>query len=431
MAPTPPPWVSDGLCAAAGQLVAHGWCGRCIGRAFAGYGHGLTNPQRMELLLPPQVRTWLPAEADCPLCLGILIDIARLARLVVEASAPYEFQTLAVGALLDRSPEDAQGMALAPLGDVAKPEPLRREFNREVGKGALALLPGKTADVKMPDLVVQVDPLFLRTRVQVRSTYFAGRYRKLVRDIPQTHWPCRSCRGHGCDECEGTGVRYAISVEGLVAPTLIEACGGSGARFHGMGREDIDVRMLGRGRPFVIEVLEPTRRTIDVPSMESRINDLATGRVEVLQLRVAARELVSAYKDEGAQKSYHLTVVTDTPLIGASLEALRTLVPSLQGITLEQRTPRRVSHRRADLVRQRRVVMLRIDTPADSWERGSQFEMTLRAQSGTYIKEFISGDGGRTVPSVSSHLGVPARAEALDVIAVHDKDEDTPQGAEG
>ena len=30
--------------------------------------------------------------------------------------------------------------------------------------------------------------------------------------------------------------------------------------FHGMGREDIDVRCLGRGRPFVVELKSPMRR---------------------------------------------------------------------------------------------------------------------------------------------------------------------------
>ena len=31
------------------------------------------------------------------------------------------------------------------------------------------------------------------------------------------------------------------------------------AQLHGSGREDIDVRMLGRGRPFVLELINPKR----------------------------------------------------------------------------------------------------------------------------------------------------------------------------
>jgi len=33
---------------------------------------------------------------------------------------------------------------------------------------------------------------------------------------------------------------------------------------HGMGREDVDARMLGRGRPFIIEIKEPRRRHFDL-----------------------------------------------------------------------------------------------------------------------------------------------------------------------
>ncbi len=43
------------------------------------------------------------------------------------------------------------------------------------------------------------------------------------------------------------------------------------------------------------------------------------------------------------------------------------------------------------------------------------------AQAGTYIKEFVHGDGGRTVPSLASLAGCSEAAEvlALDVMQVH------------
>jgi len=43
----------------------------------------------------------------------------------------------------------------------------------------------------------------------------------------------------------------------------------------------------------------------------------------------------------------------------------------------------------------------------------------VRTESGAYIKELISGDGGRTRPSVAEILGVDARCEALDVLHIH------------
>lgn len=42
-------------------------------------------------------------------------------------------------------------------------------------------------------------------------------------------------------------------------------------------------------------------------------------------------------------------------------------------------------------------------------------------QAGTYIKEFVHSDDGRTVPNLGSHLGCaePAKILQLDVLEVH------------
>ena len=47
-----------------------------------------------------------------------------------------------------------------------------------------------------------------------------------------------------------------------------------------------------------------------------------------------------------------------------------------------------------------------------------EVELSIRSQSGTYIKEFVTGDGGRTVPSVSGVLGRRCEVLNLDVTRV-------------
>lgn len=39
----------------------------------------------------------------------------------------------------------------------------------------------------------------------------------------------------------------------------------------------------------------------------------------------------------------------------------------------------------------------------------------MKTQSGTYVKEFVSGDGGRTRPNFSERLGIPCKVDLLDV----------------
>jgi tRNA pseudouridine synthase 10 len=46
------------------------------------------------------------------------------------------------------------------------------------------------------------------------------------------------------------------------------------------------------------------------------------------------------------------------------------------------------------------------------------FDLILRTQSGTYVKEFVSGDEGRTTPNFSERLGIQCRVYLLDVLEI-------------
>ena len=59
----------------------------------------------------------------------------------------------------------------------------------------------------------------------------------------------------------------------------------SDTSFHGMGREDIDVRCLGSGRPFVLEIKGPRVRETDLEKLTEEINSESSGKVEVNSLR--------------------------------------------------------------------------------------------------------------------------------------------------
>ncbi len=44
----------------------------------------------------------------------------------------------------------------------------------------------------------------------------------------------------------------------------------------------------------------------------------------------------------------------------------------------------------------------------------------LRTESGTYVKEFVHGDDGRTTPSLAELLSAPLEVLALDVVEIND-----------
>ena len=95
------------------------------------------------------------------------------------------------------------------------------------------------------------------------------------------------------------------------------------------------------------------------------------------------------------------------------------IIEKLEGVNLAQRTPERVAHRRADLVRRRKVIETR-DARVDINDEGNIYvEFTLRCESGTYVKETVHGDDGRTQPSIASLIKAKCTVEWLDVGDIH------------
>ena len=59
------------------------------------------------------------------------------------------------------------------------------------------------------------------------------------------------------------------------------------------------------------------------------------------------------------------------------------------------------------------------------------FDLALTTSAGTYVKEFVHGDLGRTRPSVRDLLGCAADIVQLDVVDVIDGDGDDAGGGGG
>ncbi len=425
-------------------------CDNCLGRQFALLLKGLSNSQRgfcIKLLLAMEahrlirigeqergvdilrvlysngffkyakdVLTDLGIKVDelhtksCFLCGGIFSELDELADMVVKAVSEYEFSTFLIGShvppLLVEREDTIRSEFNLEFG-----ESLKSEFNRELGKKVQSLT-GKVVDFFSPDLVIIVDLESREVKVKSSPLFIYGRYRKLVRGIPQCKWICSSCGGVGCEKCGYTGKKYPISIEEIVAGPSLELTLGKSAVFHGAGREDIDARMLGRGRPFIIEIKEPKKRFIDLKKLEQRINEVGQGKVEVLDLRFATRSEIRKLKmmAQIVEKTYRVLVKLESEV---SEERLKKLEEFFRNREIRQRTPLRVLYRRADRVRIKKVYELKVKRL-----KPNLVEMIIRCQGGLYVKELINGDKGRTRPNVADFLGTGAECVELDVLDV-------------
>ncbi|MDY6965611.1 MAG: tRNA pseudouridine(54/55) synthase Pus10 [Halobacteriota archaeon] len=402
-------------------------CDSCLGRQFAKLSTGMTNKERglairTVLLMSASADSQeegegrndgafenlgLPDEGGCWVCNGLMDEIESWADKAVMELEKYDYETFLVGTKITGLISENEEILWAESG-TRWAEPLKSELNREVGK-LIFERTGKDVDFERPDIVILLNLEEERVDLQINSLFIYGRYRKLIRGIPQTRWFCRECGGSGCDSCGGTGKRYKESVEELISWPSLAEFKGSDASLHGAGREDIDALMLGTGRPFILEIKEPTLREIDLSELQRKIDEECDGKIEVMGLNYTNREVVGRIKSVKGDKVYKARVVVDGAI---EKERLNIALAKLEG-EIEQKTPIRVLHRRSDLLRKRNVHKVRLISLD-----GGTAEIEINCEGGLYVKELMSGDEGRTDPSLAGLLDMDVKVSELDVIDV-------------
>jgi tRNA pseudouridine synthase 10 len=389
-------------------------CNHCLGRKFSDILDIDGNVKRGEAI---RNELEISTPNTCSICNNIFSKIDEsLVQIVLDKIdfLNIEFDTFLVGSKVPKSIIEKDESLDETFGfDV---ENIKKEINREVGK-LLESEFEKEVGFEKQDIVVTVNfndflNNNIKVRIQINPIFIEGKYNKFLRGIPQTKWPCSKCKGRGCDECDFTGKQYKESVEELISETILKYSNGLEAKFHGAGREDIDVLMLGSGRPFVLEIKEPKIRKLDLKFLENKINEINHGKTAYHDLKFVERKRKAEIKVSSPDtfKVYKACVTC----IG---EFDRDKLNNLSNLSdINQLTPTRVLHRRADKVRIKQVK--KISTKIiDS----TRFEMTIKTDGGLYIKELISGDDGRTKPSVSDILGMDCICTQLDVVEVSEK----------
>lgn len=239
------------------------------------------------------------------------------------------------------------------------------------------------------------------------SIYLAGRYNKLSRNLSQTPWMINGER------------KMETSVEEIISNPVSKIIKNNGIKFSSSGREDVDVRTLGNGRPFVLDVINPRRTKLDhdtIRTLENEINQQPDVFVRDLQLvkkedlchiKLGEQEKTKTYN------SYCIIKLTPNEDINILKEKLNNL-KDIKNLVIKQKTPIRVLHRRGLAVRPKTI----------HWVTGEFFKiennqlffkLRLKVEAGTYIKEFVHGDFGRTSPNLSEILEREVDILALDV----------------
>lgn len=392
-------------------------CDHCLGRQFAKLGHGLENYERgaicreiEELDEDSFVRENIPEDAEmggeCGYCGGVFNNLDRWTQMVKQSFDRYELSTFLIGIRPPANIIEKEEELWEEYG-IEWTEPVKTELSRLIGKKIEDQM-GIVVDFERADINAVVDMRKGKERVelQVNSLLIYGRYNKYSREIPQTEWHCRNCRGSGCEECDWTGKQYQESVQEIIQEPFMRETKAIEAKFHGGGREDVDARCLGK-REFVLELVEPLNRDLDLEGLAEEVNS-SQDKVEIFNTRPAEKDEIAEIKQKHADKTYRAEIELGDDVEEKKLDVLEELVG-----TVEQFTPNRVQHRRAEKTREREVYSVEYSKLEEKI-----LELKVQAEAGTYIKEMISGDEGNTEPSVSGLLETDAECVKLDVIDI-------------
>ena len=288
---------------------------------------------------------------------------------------------------------------------LANSESIKSSINRRI-VGTLCKVTGKKYNSDAGIRVV-LDFNSYVASLKHENTFVFGRYKKFSRELSQSRWLCSKCEGEGCFKCYYEGKNY-ISVEELIGDVFKKYSECSDYSLHASGREDVDVTNVA-GRPFVLELKEPKQFSLDLLKIAKEIGN--DNKVVVLDLKFVKRSFVEIVSNSHFDKEYEADIELSRELTDQDLEKLK----SLEGTTIDQQTPHRVAHRRADLIRKRIIKRMEILN-----NDKNKLKIRLLAEPGTYIKELIHGDKGNTKPSVSSILGCDAKCTCLTVIKIQD-----------
>jgi len=389
----------------AARILEQPVCDNCLGRQFGQLLSGFDNKERGSML-----RTMVAMSIDkeekptlnpsnfsdynfhsldmptskkmkCSVCNDLFQDLGKWAKKIKKAKK-QEFDTFLMGTKLPFSLIEKEETLWENVG-IDFCEPLKAEINRELGKLVEKELKIKFA--KHPHVNIICNFATGKVDIEINPIFIYGEYQKLVRGIPQTRWPSG---------------KYKTSVEQIIAKPFMKQTKGKEHKLHGMGREDIDARCLG-WRPFVLEILEPNRRSLNLKvKLPSKIN--------VRKLRPSSIQEVRRIKEFRAEKSYRALITCDGKIKKSDLKKLQKIK------NVKQKTPQRVIHRRADRYRYRKVKKIKT-----KFINSKRFVLEVRGEAGLYIKELINGDQGRTEPNITNILGVQCNCKELDVTAIH------------
>lgn len=404
-------------------------CSRCLGRLFAKYGLGVSNVTRgnaiktlalMELhrlvmsdiknltllkdvsdnvgIMPQLVSKYSGVSTSkhkCYICSSRIEDIiVELLDKVISEFNKFKVNTFVVS-IRKGSEIEKRELELISEFNLDSWESIRRELKRELGKKVKSLL-GIEPDFKHPEALVSVDLDTLNVKVVTTPTYILCRYVKLGRKFPQSGWVSNNEAG-----------KPPLTIEEVIKP-ITKPFNAEEFEIHSLGKEDHDVRVLGDGKPMILELRKVKDKSVSLNEVGKSVSP--NEYIRVLFDKYVERKNLRTIKSRKSLKIYRLLILSKNPL---KVDDVEKLMNEFSDRFVRQRTPTRILRRRKDMEVTKKVYDVKVRLIDDHI-----LEMLIKCDGGLYVKELVHGDYGRTSPSFSEVLNSELIVLEVDLIHI-------------
>lgn len=328
---------------------------------------------------------------QCYICRGLMDDLDSIAQKIARSIKGYEFNTFLIGATLPTQIYEREDALRARL-KIRGMESAKNQLTRELGM-RLGRLLKKRVEYLKPDVTINLaidKENNIDIAIKSRPLAIAGRYVKKIRGIPQKQDRCINCEGKGCDSCRYSGLSGFDSIEGAIANGLIEMTGGQTPKFSWIGSEDQSSLVLGSGRPFYARIFNPKKRKLKKKQIRK------TGVMQAtLSVIKEEPELQPRFK---VKTRIHVKCAREI-----TKEDIKKL-DALAGAQVNFENKYKTATKKIHFARARRV-------------NDSQFVLTIVADGGLMIKQFVGGEEYMK-PNVSEIIGAKCECVTFDVLDV-------------
>ena len=254
------------------------------------------------------------SDKKCYICKNIFDGFEFMIINIIEKSSSFDFKTFHLGIILkpsflERDDYIKSKFKIKGIENIkfSIAKELTKKISRKINANRI------TDD---PDLFIQANFKEESCRLRAKSLFVYGRYNKKIRNLSQKQQSCHSCNGIGCHNCEFKGIENIQSIEEIISNFFINKFDCKQVKINWIGGEDQSSLVMGNGRPFFANLLNPKKHNRILPkTFDLKVISLS----ELKKLTVQPKGFVP-FKSEVS-----ITIETEKPISLTQLKKLKIL----------------------------------------------------------------------------------------------------------